>query len=95
MVGAVDRAAPQSAAGRAALPHVGYPVVPLIYILLAVLLVLDLAYLAPATSGIGYLLVLTGIPVYFIWRRSAARRFRHSIRSCPRRSPGATEPIYD
>jgi APA family basic amino acid/polyamine antiporter len=47
----------------------GYPFVPLIYIALAVLIVLDLAYLAPSTSGIGYLLVLTGIPVYFVWRR--------------------------
>lgn len=47
----------------------GYPLVPLIYIALALLIVLDLAYLAPETSGIGYLLVLTGIPVYFLWRR--------------------------
>lgn len=47
----------------------GYPIVPLIYITLALLIVLDLAYLAPSTSGIGYLLVLTGIPVYFVWRR--------------------------
>jgi APA family basic amino acid/polyamine antiporter len=49
----------------------GYPVVPLIYIAIGLLLVIDLAYLTPATSGIGYLLVLTGIPVYFIWRRQA------------------------
>jgi len=48
----------------------GFPVVPLIYIALAVLIVLDLAYLAPSTSGIGYLLVLTGIPVYFLWHRN-------------------------
>jgi APA family basic amino acid/polyamine antiporter len=47
----------------------GYPVVPLIYIGLALLIVLDLAYLALETSGIGYALVLTGFPVYFIWRR--------------------------
>jgi APA family basic amino acid/polyamine antiporter len=47
----------------------GYPVVPLIYIVLAALFILDLAYLAPSTSGIGYLLVFTGIPVYLIWRR--------------------------
>ncbi|HYX41547.1 MAG TPA: APC family permease, partial [Pyrinomonadaceae bacterium] len=46
----------------------GYPFVPIIYITLAALVVLDLAYLTPFTSGIGYLLVLTGIPVYFIWR---------------------------
>jgi APA family basic amino acid/polyamine antiporter len=52
----------------------GYPFVPIIYITLALLLVLDLAYLSPATSGIGYLLVLTGIPVYFIWRKTAAPR---------------------
>jgi APA family basic amino acid/polyamine antiporter len=47
----------------------GYPIVPLIYITLAVLIVIDLAWLVPSTSGIGYLLVLTGIPVYFVWRR--------------------------
>ena len=47
----------------------GYPIVPLIYIVLAGLFIIDLAYLAPSTSGIGYLLVFTGIPVYFIWRR--------------------------
>lgn len=47
----------------------GYPIVPLIYIILAGVFILDLAYLAPATSGIGYLLVFTGIPVYLIWRR--------------------------
>ncbi len=52
----------------------GYPIVPLIYIVLAVLLVIDLAILKPSTSGIGYLLVLTGIPVYFIWRKAARPR---------------------
>ena len=49
----------------------GYPIVPLIYIVLAGLFIIDLAYLAPSTSGIGYLLVFTGIPVYFIWKRRA------------------------
>ncbi|MDT7689178.1 MAG: hypothetical protein QOE46_1937 [Acidobacteriota bacterium] len=47
----------------------GYPLVPAIYILLAAFLVFDLVYLAPGTSGIGFLLVLTGLPVYFAWRR--------------------------
>ena len=49
----------------------GYPFVPIIYVTIAALVVLDLAYLTPLTSGIGYLLVLTGIPVYFIWRKQA------------------------
>jgi basic amino acid/polyamine antiporter, APA family len=50
----------------------GYPVVPLIYIGLSTLLIVDLAILAPTTSGVGYLLVLTGVPVYLLWRRRAA-----------------------
>lgn len=47
----------------------GYPIVPLIYLVIAGLFVIDLAILAPSTSGIGYLLVFTGIPIYFLWRR--------------------------
>ena len=46
----------------------GYPIVPLISIFLAALLIVDLVFLAPTTSGIGFLIVLTGIPVYFAWR---------------------------
>jgi basic amino acid/polyamine antiporter, APA family len=49
-----------------------YPVVPIISILIAGLLILDLAFLAPATSGIGILIVLTGVPAYFFWRKGAA-----------------------
>ena len=50
----------------------GYPFVPIISIVLAGLLIVDLAWLAPATSGIGILIVLTGVPVYFFWRKLAA-----------------------
>jgi APA family basic amino acid/polyamine antiporter len=50
----------------------GYPIVPLIFSVLSLLLVINLAYLAFATSGIGYLIVLTGIPVYFLWRKRRA-----------------------
>jgi APA family basic amino acid/polyamine antiporter len=49
----------------------GYPVVPLLYIGLALFFVIDLGYLAPRTSGVGYLIVLTGVPAYLIWRRQA------------------------
>jgi APA family basic amino acid/polyamine antiporter len=50
----------------------GYPVVPALYILIALLLVIDLAYLTPYTAGIGYLLVFTGLPVYLVWRKRAS-----------------------
>jgi APA family basic amino acid/polyamine antiporter len=49
----------------------GYPVVPFVSMLLAALLIVDLAFLAPTTSGFGILIVLTGVPVYFFWRRTA------------------------
>jgi len=50
----------------------GYPLVPVLSILLAGLLIIDLAFLAPATAGMGILIVLTGVPVYFLWRIRAA-----------------------
>ena len=49
----------------------GYPFVPALYVLLATLLIFDLVYLAPGTSGVGFLIVLTGLPVYFAWRGRA------------------------
>ena len=49
----------------------GYPIVPIISMLLAALLTVDLVFLAPTTSGIGMLIVLTGVPAYFLWRKSA------------------------
>ena len=62
---------------------IAYPLPALIYIGLAVLLVLDFIYLKPKTSGIGFLIVLAGIPVYLIWQRS---RPRQGLRSQGRRS---------
>jgi basic amino acid/polyamine antiporter, APA family len=50
----------------------GYPIVPIISILLAASLIVDLAWLAPATSGIGIAIMLTGVPIYFAWRRRFA-----------------------
>jgi APA family basic amino acid/polyamine antiporter len=57
----------------------GYPLVPLIYIVLAGLFIIDLAILAPSTSGIGYLLVFTGIPIYFIWSHKKAQKAHKEI----------------
>ena len=49
----------------------GYPIVPIISIVLSALLTIDLAWLAPATSGIGILIVLTGVPAYFFWHKAS------------------------
>jgi APA family basic amino acid/polyamine antiporter len=48
----------------------GYPTVPIVSMLLSALLIVDLAFLAPTTSGIGILIVLTGVPVFFFWRKA-------------------------
>jgi APA family basic amino acid/polyamine antiporter len=61
--------------------------VPLIYIVLAFLFVVDLGYLAWRTSGIGYLIVLTGIPAYLIWRKQACKS---CVRMCQKPRAAAT-----
>jgi len=50
----------------------GYPMVPIVSMALSALLTVDLVFLAPATSGIGMLIVFTGVPAYFLWRKSAS-----------------------
>jgi APA family basic amino acid/polyamine antiporter len=52
----------------------GYPIVPIVSIALAALLIVDLAWLAPTTSGIGIGIVLTGLPVYLLWRAKSEIR---------------------
>jgi len=47
----------------------GYPLVPIVAIGLATLLIIDLAILAPATCGIGCAIVLSGLPVFLLWKR--------------------------
>ena len=52
----------------------GYPIVPMVSVLLAGTLIIDLAWLARATSGIGIAIVLTGLPVYLAWRKGSVSR---------------------
>jgi APA family basic amino acid/polyamine antiporter len=50
----------------------GYPVIPALYVIgAAVILVVLFIYQTTATWP-GLLIVLTGVPVYFIWRRISA-----------------------
>ncbi|MFN6962247.1 MAG: APC family permease [Pyrinomonadaceae bacterium] len=50
---------------------VGYPIIPALYVVgAAVILVVLFVYQTTATWP-GLLIVLTGVPVYFIWKRSA------------------------
>jgi APA family basic amino acid/polyamine antiporter len=49
----------------------GYPVVPAVYVLLCAAIMLDLLVVKPLFTWPGLLIVLTGIPVYFLWRARA------------------------
>jgi APA family basic amino acid/polyamine antiporter len=51
----------------------GYPVVPALYIALASIIMVVLILYRTQTSWPGLLIILTGIPVYFFWRRGAVR----------------------
>ena len=46
-----------------------YPVLPLVYAFAGVVLIAILLSASPKTTWPGYALVLTGVPVYFVWRR--------------------------
>jgi APA family basic amino acid/polyamine antiporter len=51
----------------------GYPVVPILYILAALTILVVLLLYRTSTTWPGLLIVLTGIPVYFLWRRAGER----------------------
>ena len=51
----------------------GYPILPLFYATVGAVLIAVLLAGHPRTTWPGYLLVLTGVPVYFAWRRRARK----------------------
>ena len=48
----------------------GYPLVPLLYIVLTLLICLDLLYFKTTNTGIGLIIVFLGAPVYYFLNRS-------------------------
>lgn len=51
----------------------GYPVVPAVYLLLCVAICVVLLVVKPQNTWPGLIIVLTGIPVYFLWRLTSPR----------------------
>lgn len=50
----------------------GYPVVPALYVIAAFAICVDLLIYKPRYTWPGMIIVLLGIPVYYIWRRSSS-----------------------
>ena len=48
----------------------GYPIVPALYIVGATIILFVLFMYQPATTWPGLVIVLTGVPIYFLWRKS-------------------------
>jgi len=55
----------------------GYPIVPALYIMGASVILIVLFAYQTATTWPGLIIVLTGVPVYFLWRRSAVASQAH------------------
>jgi len=47
----------------------GYPIVPILYILVALFFIIYIIVGDPKSSGLGLLLILIGIPAYIYWSR--------------------------
>jgi APA family basic amino acid/polyamine antiporter len=48
---------------------IGYPIVPIIFIILATLLLINTVMESPKESTIGLVFILSGIPVYFVFKK--------------------------
>jgi basic amino acid/polyamine antiporter, APA family len=51
----------------------GYPVVPIVFVLVAAALILSTLQKSPRESLLGLVLIAAGTPFYFYWKRKAAR----------------------
>jgi APA family basic amino acid/polyamine antiporter len=54
----------------------GYPVLPALYILVAAAIAVDLLLLKPRYTWPGVIIVVVGIPVYYLWRFLAGSKSR-------------------
>jgi APA family basic amino acid/polyamine antiporter len=52
----------------------GYPVLPALYVVLCAVIMVDLLIVKPQYTWPGLIIVLTGIPVYFLWRLTGKKR---------------------
>jgi APA family basic amino acid/polyamine antiporter len=51
----------------------GYPIIPTLYVIFATCIMVDLLIFKPNYTWPGLIIVLLGIPVYYIWKRSSSK----------------------
>jgi APA family basic amino acid/polyamine antiporter len=52
---------------------IGYPAVPVLFVIMAAAIVISSLYNSPRESLLGLLLIFAGLPFYFHWRKQRAR----------------------
>jgi APA family basic amino acid/polyamine antiporter len=52
---------------------IGYPVVPVLFVAMSIAVVLSALYNSPRESLLGLILIFTGLPFYFHWRKQHQR----------------------
>ena len=52
---------------------IGYPVVPVLFVIMAAAIVVPALYNSPRESLMGLALIFAGLPFYFHWRKQRAR----------------------
>jgi len=57
----------------------GYPVLPAIYLLLAVSIEVQLLRYKPQYTWPGLVIILSGVPVYWLWQKSQGARLRRDV----------------
>lgn len=50
----------------------GFPIIPLVFIILAILLLFNTIYMSPKSSFIGLIIILTGVPFYYLFHKKRA-----------------------
>ena len=55
---------------------IGYPVLPALYVVMCAVIMLALLFVKPIYSWPSFLIVLSGIPVYFLWRHRRRSGFQ-------------------
>ena len=56
----------------------GYPVLPGLYLLLALFLEVQLLRYKPQYTWPGLVIILSGVPVYWLWQKSPSVRLRRN-----------------
>jgi APA family basic amino acid/polyamine antiporter len=51
----------------------GYPVVPVLFVIMSIAIVISALYNSPRESLLGLALILAGLPFYFHWRKQRSR----------------------